>query len=79
MKFWWVKSHTGIEGKEVAENLANDATQDDANMDMVFDRIPFTSVASEISRKGLEIGRCNGTTRRKEQYVDISSQTWSRG
>lgn len=34
--------------------LAKGAAQDDENMNMVFDRILFTSVASEISRKGLE-------------------------
>jgi len=49
-----VKPHTGIERNEVADRLAKEAAQDDGNMNMVFDRIPFTSVASEISRKGLE-------------------------
>jgi len=49
-----VKAHTGIERNEVADKLAKEAAQDDENMNMVFDRIPFTSVASEISRKGLE-------------------------
>jgi len=49
-----VKAHTGIEGNEVADKLVKEAAQDDENMNMVFDRILFTSVASEISRKGLE-------------------------
>ena len=49
-----MKAHTGIEGKEVAYKLAKEAAQDDENMKMVFDRIPFTSVASKISRKGPE-------------------------
>jgi len=49
-----VKAHTRIERNEVADKLVKEAAQDDENMNMVFDRIPFTSVASEISRKGLE-------------------------
>jgi len=47
-----VKSQTGIERNEVADKLAKEAAQDDENMNMAFDR--NTSVASEISRKGLE-------------------------
>jgi len=47
-----VKAHTGIERYEVADKLAKEAAQDDENMNMAFDR--NTSVASEISRKGLE-------------------------
>ena len=49
-----MKEHSGIEGNEVADKLAKEANQDDENMNMVFDRIPFASVASEISRKELE-------------------------
>jgi len=54
INFRWVKPHTGIERNEVADKLAKEAAQDDENMNMVFDRIPFTSVTSEISWKGLE-------------------------
>jgi len=49
-----VKSQTGNERNEVADKLVKETAQDDENMNIVFDRIPFTSVASEISRKGLE-------------------------
>jgi len=49
-----VKSQTGNERNEVADKLVKEAAQDDENMNMVFDRYPFTSVSSEISRKGLE-------------------------
>jgi len=49
-----VKAQTGIEGNEVTDKLAKEAAQDDEIMNMVFHRIPFTSVASEISRNGPE-------------------------
>jgi len=52
--FRWVNVHTGIEGNEVADKLAKETAQDDENMIMVFDRIPFKSVGSETSRKGIE-------------------------
>jgi len=77
--FRWVKLHTGIEGNEVADKLTKEAAQDDENMNMVFDWIPFTSVASAISRKGLEQWHLQWNNAAKEQYVDPSSQTWSRG
>jgi len=51
--FTCVKAHIGIEGNETADKLAKAAAQDE-NQNIVFDRMPITSVASEINRKGPE-------------------------
>jgi hypothetical protein len=52
--FKWVKAHIGSERNEAADILAKEAAQDEGNQNIVFDRIPATSINSEINRKGLE-------------------------
>jgi len=49
-----VKAHVWIETNEAANKLAKEAAQEDENKNIIFDRIPITSVASKINRKGLK-------------------------
>jgi len=51
--FGWVKAHTGIEDNEVSDKLTKEAAQDADEWNIVYNRIPTTTVATELKMEGL--------------------------
>jgi len=76
--FGWMKAHIGIEGIEAADKLAQEAARDENDQNIVYDRIPTTTVATEINKQGTIKWQGQWTTQRKELCADRSSQWWSR-
>ena len=51
--FGWVKAHAGIEGNEVGDTLAKEATQDEEDRNYVYDKTPVSTIASSVKKEGL--------------------------
>jgi len=51
--FGWVKAQIGIEGNVLADKLAKEAAEDDGEINIVYNRIPITTISTELKKEGL--------------------------
>jgi len=50
--FGWVKAHIEIKGNKAPDKLAKEAAHDDNDQNIVYNRVPATTVATEINKQG---------------------------
>jgi len=51
--FRCVKAHNGIKGNELADKLAKKAAEDEGELNIVYNRIPITMIATELKKERL--------------------------
>jgi hypothetical protein len=68
-----VKEHIGIERNELTDKLAKQAAGDDER-NLVYNRIPITTIATELKKEGPPSDRDNGKPPTNEHHTDPSSQ-----
>ena len=65
IKFSWVKTHVGIYGNELADQLAKDAVRNRDSM-ISFNRIPKSTLYSETEEEAKQKGKKNGKDVRRQ-------------
>jgi hypothetical protein len=73
--FGWVKAHTGIDDNELADTLAKEAAQDDEERNIVYDRIPISTIATRIKEEGLNKWQTMGKGRERSRMQTFFSPT----
>jgi len=77
IKFSWIKAHAGNLGNELADRLAKDAASD-KNIPVVFDRIPKTTLYSELEEEATlkwqeEWEQCNKAAVTKQFFPTVGT------
>jgi len=64
--FGLVKAHIGIEGNELADKIAKEAGENDGELNIVYNRIPIATIASELKKER--------TTKWQRQWESIDKE-----